>query len=98
RNGAEPLTPIRSRAVLPARIVDKGMNRVAKLAEVARRRLRSKVRCSFCGRDADAVGRLVAGPSVYICDACILACVEVLEQHGGLPPSPGADPNRLTHA
>jgi ribosomal protein L37AE/L43A len=52
--------------------------------QVARRELH----CSFCGRQADQVERLVAGPSVYICDACINKCVAVLEQHGGLTPTP----------
>ena len=37
---------------------------------------------------ADQVGRLVAGPSVYICDQCIETCVAVLQEHGGFPPSP----------
>ena len=59
---------------------------------------RWRLRCSFCGRDAAQVERLVAGPSVYICDVCIRTCVEVLDQHGGLPPSPPADQDRLTHA
>ncbi|MGF1476771.1 MAG: ClpX C4-type zinc finger protein [Geminicoccaceae bacterium] len=26
--------------------------------------------CSFCGRGADAVAKLIAGPSVHICDRC----------------------------
>jgi ClpX C4-type zinc finger len=45
-----------------------------------------RLRCAFCGRDADSVGRLVAGASAHICDQCITKCVAVLEQHGGLPP------------
>ena len=41
----------------------------------------NKVRCSFCGRTQDQVIRLIAGPSgAYICDACIDACVEILEE------------------
>jgi hypothetical protein len=70
-----------------------------RLADVARLlRLPVRLRCSFCGRSSDEVGRLVAGPSVYICDECIKTCVAVLEQHGGFPPSPPADQDRLTHA
>jgi ClpX C4-type zinc finger len=70
-----------------------------RLADVARLlRLPTRLRCSFCGRSSDEVGRLVAGPSVYICDECIKTCVAVLEQHGGFPPSPPADQDRLTHA
>ena len=30
-----------------------------------------RARCSFCGRPHDQVNKLVAGPSVYICDQCV---------------------------
>ncbi|MGH8704688.1 MAG: ClpX C4-type zinc finger protein [Burkholderiales bacterium] len=30
-----------------------------------------KLRCSFCGKDADQVRKLVAGPKAYICDECV---------------------------
>jgi ClpX C4-type zinc finger len=75
------------------------MRRLLKLAGMARLlRSQARLRCSFCGRSSDEVGRLVAGPSVYICDECIKTCVAVLEQHGGFPPSPPADQDRLNHA
>jgi hypothetical protein len=47
------------------------------------RRLAPKLRCSFCGRSADKVDRLVSGASAYICDACVAECVAVLDKHGG---------------
>ncbi len=31
----------------------------------------STCRCSFCGRDQSAVGKVIAGPGCYICDGCI---------------------------
>jgi biotin operon repressor len=34
--------------------------------------------CSFCGKDAGQVGRLLAGPKVHICDACVGVCVKIL--------------------
>jgi len=37
-------------------------------------------RCSFCGKGADQVHRLIAGPSVYICDECIALCHELLSE------------------
>jgi ClpX C4-type zinc finger len=49
------------------------------------------LRCSFCGRKADAVGRLVAGASAHICDECITKCVAILEQHGGFVPATAAE-------
>jgi len=53
----------------------------------ARRIFGRKLTCSFCGREADDVGRLVAGTSAHICDACVAKCAAVLEQHGGFDPA-----------
>lgn len=36
-------------------------------------------KCSFCGRGASRVGRLIAGPGVYICDECIESCMDILD-------------------
>jgi len=52
------------------------------------RRLMPRLRCSFCGRSADHVERLVSGASAYICDTCITACAAVLERHGGFAGRP----------
>lgn len=35
-------------------------------------------RCSFCGKGQDQVKKLIAGPEVYICDACIELCNEII--------------------
>lgn len=37
--------------------------------------------CSFCGRSAEDVQNLIAGHEVYICDRCIHASMDVLNQH-----------------
>lgn len=36
--------------------------------------------CSFCGRTEEAVEKLIAGPSVYICDKCIRLCSGILDK------------------
>lgn len=36
-------------------------------------------KCSFCGRSANKVGRLIAGPGVYICDECVESCLDILD-------------------
>ena len=41
-----------------------------------------KVRCSFCGKTQDQVERLISGPGVYICDACVELCMDIVE---GIP-------------
>jgi ATP-dependent Clp protease ATP-binding subunit ClpX len=39
--------------------------------------------CSFCGKSQDEVGKLVAGPNVYICDECIDLCNEIVHDTMG---------------
>ena len=34
--------------------------------------------CSFCGKSQDEVKKLIAGPSVYICDECTQLCNEII--------------------
>ena len=47
-----------------------------------------KPRCSFCGKDQRQVRKLVAGPSVFICDECIDLCNEIIEEELTLEPIP----------
>jgi ATP-dependent Clp protease ATP-binding subunit ClpX len=37
------------------------------------------LRCSFCGKTQDEVKKLVAGPTVYICNECIALCNDILK-------------------
>jgi hypothetical protein len=37
------------------------------------------LRCSFCGKSESEVAKLLAGPKVYICDACIGVCNGILD-------------------
>jgi len=46
----------------------------------------SKLRCSFCRKSEDDVKKLVAGPNVYICDACVKIASEIMEHD--VPPQP----------
>jgi ATP-dependent Clp protease ATP-binding subunit ClpX len=48
----------------------------------------SELRCTFCGKPHTEVNKLVAGPGVYICDACVTLCVQVIgETTHAEPPS-----------
>lgn len=38
------------------------------------------VTCSFCGRNEEAVEKLISGPNVYICDKCVRLCSGILEK------------------
>ena len=42
--------------------------------------MRQEKRCSFCGRPASQVGRLIAGPNVYICNECVELFHEILKE------------------
>lgn len=37
------------------------------------------LRCSFCGKNQHQVRKLVAGPSVYICDECVTIAGRVIQ-------------------
>jgi len=39
------------------------------------------VKCSFCGREGQEVGGMIAGPDVYICDLCIASSVDILKNN-----------------
>ena len=47
-----------------------------------------RLRCSFCGKTHDAVGQMIQGAGVRICDLCIRSCGKMLEESG---PGPDTD-------
>ena len=49
--------------------------------------------CSFCGKSQKEVKKLIAGPTVYICDECIALCNDIIaEEVEKEEPSGGSDP------
>ncbi|MDR1294852.1 MAG: ATP-dependent Clp protease ATP-binding subunit ClpX [Bifidobacteriaceae bacterium] len=48
------------------------------------------LKCSFCGKSQKQVRKLIAGPSVYICDECIELCNEIIAEEvtGRAQPGP----------
>ncbi|SVC95890.1 uncharacterized protein METZ01_LOCUS348744, partial [marine metagenome] len=36
--------------------------------------------CSFCGKNQNEVRKLIAGPSVYICDECVDLCNDIIKE------------------
>ncbi|AZZ35388.1 ATP-dependent Clp protease ATP-binding subunit ClpX [Bdellovibrio sp. qaytius] len=40
----------------------------------------AQLRCSFCGKGQKEVKKLIAGPSVYICDECIDLCMDIIDE------------------
>ena len=41
--------------------------------------------CSFCGKNQNEVRRLIAGPSVYICDECVDLCNDIITEESQAP-------------
>jgi len=48
---------------------------------VARKDLQiGQLTCSFCGKSQREVKKLIAGPTVYICDECIKLCTDIIDE------------------
>ena len=63
------------------------------------------LKCSFCGKSQTMVKKVIAGPGVYICDECVVLCVEIIapsqEERAGLfggAGAPSADSNDEANA
>ena len=37
--------------------------------------------CSFCGKSQHEVKKLIAGPTVFICDECVELCMDIKEEN-----------------
>ncbi len=48
---------------------------------------RKLIRCSFCNKSQKEVRKLIAGPTVYICDECVDICLDILNQERDESPS-----------
>ncbi len=51
--------------------------------------------CSFCGKSQKEVKKLIAGPTVYICDECIELCNDIIAEEYGQDESGQAPPRIL---
>src|SRR5207253_591466 len=51
--------------------------------------------CSFCGKSQHEVRKLIAGPSVFICDECIELCNDIIREEGASADATRADKNKL---
>ena len=59
---------------------------------MANRSQNQKPRCSFCGRGEDEVMFLIPSPTgAFICDNCVTACAELIEEHLPKPQKNTAD-------
>ena len=38
--------------------------------------------CSFCGKSQKEVKKLIAGPTVFVCDECVELCMDIIKEDG----------------
>jgi ATP-dependent protease Clp ATPase subunit len=50
------------------------------------RLFRRRLACSFCGKRDSEVAKLVAGPRVFICDACVAIAQRLMAESGDTTP------------
>ena len=36
--------------------------------------------CSFCGKSQKEVKKLIAGPTVFVCDECVELCMDIIKE------------------
>ncbi len=62
-------------------IVDEVIDSIKKKEETAvpvAKKDEEALKCSFCGKGQDEVKKLIAGPTVYICNECVELCNEII--------------------
>jgi len=47
--------------------------------------------CSFCGKSQREVRKLIAGPTVFVCDECIELCKEIIGEENKSSPTKSRD-------
>ncbi len=47
--------------------------------------------CSFCGKSQHEVKKLIAGPTVFICNECVSLCMDIIREEEASPHSPLRD-------
>jgi len=53
---------------------------------------RNTVTCSFCGKGVGQVDKIITGPSVHICNECVVLCNEVLDEETKQEPNLNGQP------
>jgi hypothetical protein len=56
--------------------------------------------CSFCGKSQHQVRKLIAGPTVFICDECVELCMDIIgeENKSSLTKSARTTPRRCSRS
>ena len=52
---------------------------------------KNTLHCSFCGKSQREVRKLIAGPTVFICDECVELCMDIMREESKSLPSKSRD-------
>ena len=50
------------------------------MSKVGNNDTKSTLYCSFCGKSQHEVRKLIAGPTVFICDECVDLCTDIIRE------------------
>jgi ATP-dependent Clp protease ATP-binding subunit ClpX len=50
------------------------------MSKVADKDTKNTLYCSFCGKSQHEVRKLIAGPTVFICDECVELCKDIIQE------------------
>ena len=50
------------------------------MSKVAGNDSKNTLYCSFCGKSQHEVRKLIAGPTVFICDECVELCMDIIRE------------------
>ena len=53
-------------------------------ADLKRNSTEESLRCSFCNKSQNDVRKLIAGPTVFICDECVRVCNDIIDDDQGV--------------
>src|SRR5947199_10023918 len=57
-------------------------SRGSEMSKVSSGETKNTLYCSFCGKSQHEVRKLIAGPTVFICDECVELCMDIIrEEH-----------------
>ena len=51
--------------------------------------------CSFCGKSQHEVKKLIAGPTVFICDECVELCMDIIKEENKINDNTNYQPSWL---
>jgi len=72
--------------------------RRARVSKIGDKDSKTRLYCSFCGKSQHEVRKLIAGPTVFICDECVELCKDIIQEeaksslvksHDGIPTPQG---------